>query len=259
MAERVKELADFLLHAEESKKGIQPLTDQYPDLSAREAYQIQLINIQKRIDAGQRVIGKKIGLTSLPMQELLGVAEPDYGHLLHGMKVENGGVILFNDVMQPKVEGEIAFVLKEDLQGPNVTMLDVLQATDFVLPALEIVDSRVDNWKIKLPDTVADNASSSFFVLGERPVQVDQVDLAGVGMILYKNDKIMNTGTGAAALGHPASCVAWLANKMAEFDVSLRAGEVILSGALSAAVVAEPGDIFRTKIAHLGDVSVRFT
>ncbi|MFC7392102.1 2-keto-4-pentenoate hydratase [Scopulibacillus cellulosilyticus] len=259
MSTKIEELASFLVHAEETGQGIEPLTDRYPDLSTGEAYQIQLVNIQKKIDAGQRIVGKKIGLTSLPMQQLLGVNEPDYGHLLDGMVVENGGEIPFGRVMQPKVEGEIAFVLKKDLQGPNVTTLDVLKATDFVLPVLEIVDSRVDNWKIKLPDTVADNASSSFFVLGDRPIPTDKVDLAQLGMILYKNDEIVNTGAGAAALGHPANCVAWLANKMSEFDISLRAGEVILSGALSAAVVAEPGDSFRAKLAHLGEVSVRFT
>jgi 2-keto-4-pentenoate hydratase len=192
------------------------------------------------------------------MQKLLGVDQPDYGHLLDGMVVENGGSISWNRVLQPRVEAEIAFILKKDLAGPRVTVMDVLQATDYVLPALEIVDSRVADWKIKLQDTIADNASSGLYVLGGKALAVDELNLAQVGMVLYKNGEIMNTGVGAAALGHPAACVAWLANKLSEFDIPLKTGEVILSGALSAAVNAEPGDHFRARFAHLGEVSVRF-
>ncbi|WP_096202350.1 2-keto-4-pentenoate hydratase [Bacillus sp. FJAT-45350] len=255
---RTIELSQYLLKAEESREGIQPLTELEPNLTPRDAYQVQLETIKQKVNDGQRIVGKKIGLTSLAMQQLLGVGEPDYGHLLDSMVIQNGGDIPFQRVMQPKVEAEVAFVLKDELKGPNVTVEDVLQATDFVLPALEIVDSRITDWKIKLSDTIADNASSGLYVLGNTPVSVDQVDLAAVHMEFYKDNELINTGTGAAALGHPANCVAWLANKLSEFDISLNPGEVILSGALSAAVDAEPGQYFKAKIDVLGEVSVRF-
>jgi 2-keto-4-pentenoate hydratase len=193
------------------------------------------------------------------MQKLLGVDQPDYGHLLDSMVIENGAEISLKKVLQPKVEAEIAFVLKKDLKGPNVTVMDVLQAVDYVVPALEIVDSRVADWKIKLEDTIADNASSGLYVLGGKPLSVDQLDLAQVGMVLYKNGEVINTGVGAAALGNPAACVAWLANKLSDYEITLKAGEVILSGALSAAVDGKPGDYFQARFAHLGEVSVRFS
>lgn len=256
---KIRRYSDHLAKAESEGRGVQPLTQMDENLTAEEAYQVQLLTIQRRVDAGERVVGKKIGLTSLAMQQLLGVDQPDYGHLLDGMVIENGGSVSWDQVLQPKVEAEIAFILKKDLEGPGVSTLDVLQATDYVLPALEIVDSRVADWNIKLQDTIADNASSGLYVLGGRPLTIDQLDLAQVGMVLYKNGEIMNTGVGAAALGHPATCVAWLANKLSEFGISLKAGEVILSGALSAAVNAEPGDQFRARFAHLGEVNVTFT
>lgn len=256
--QQIERLSDHLAEAETKGAGVAPLTEVAPDLTVAAAYQVQLETIRRKVATGQRVIGKKIGLTSLAMQNLLGVDEPDYGHLLDGMVVENGGEISFSRVLQPKVEAEIAFVLKKDLQGPRVTALDVLQATDYVLPALEIVDSRVKDWKIKLTDTVGDNASSGLYLLGGRPMRADQIDLPQIGMVFYKNGSLMNTGVGAAALGNPATCVAWLANKLSEFGITLKAGEVILSGALSAAINAEPGDSFQARFAHLGEVSVRF-
>ncbi|WP_200761045.1 2-keto-4-pentenoate hydratase [Effusibacillus dendaii] len=256
---KINRFADHLAAAEETRSGVSPLLELDPQLTTEEAYRVQLVTIERKTATGQRIVGKKIGLTSLAMQTMLGVDQPDYGHLLDGMVVENGSSIPFHRVLQPKVEAEIAFVLKRDLTGPRVTTLDVLQATDYVLPALEIVDSRIKDWKIKLQDTIADNASSGLYVLGGKPVAVDRVDLAQIGMALYKNGELMNTGVGAAALGHPAYCVAWLANKLSEFDIVLKAGEVILSGALSAAVNAEPGDHFQARLAHLGAVSVSFT
>jgi 2-keto-4-pentenoate hydratase len=250
--------SEHLAQAEIQGRGVSPLTELNPDLTIEEAYQVQLLTIQKKVEAGQRIVGKKIGLTSAAMQNLLGVDQPDYGHLLDGMVIENGGEISLDKVLQPKVEAEIAFVLKKDLVGPRVTEMDVLQATDYVLPALEIVDSRIADWNIKLQDTIADNASSGLYVLGGKPLSVDQLDLAQVGMVLYKNGEIMNTGVGAAALGHPAACVAWLANKLFEYGITLKAGEVILSGALSAAINGESGDHFQARFAHLGEVNVRF-
>lgn len=251
--------AKHLAAAWSKSEGVQPITELDPELSVDEAYQVQLHTIDQNVKSGQQITGKKIGLTSKAMQKMLGVGEPDYGHLLDQMKVENGGKISPDQVLQPKVEGEIAFILKDDLVGPNVTTLDVLKATDAVVPALEVVDSRIKDWKITLADTVADNASSGLYVLGGRPKKMADVDLKQMGMVLYKNDVLQNTGVGAAALGDPAKCVAWLANKLATYGITLKAGEVILSGALSAAMEAEPGDHFYAKFAELGEVHVSFT
>lgn len=258
MTNKMKQFAEQLAEAEDTRIGITPLTSIDPELSVKEAYYIQLENIHRKLKQGQKIVGKKIGLTSLAMQNMLGVDEPDYGHLLDGMAVENGGGISIEQVLQPKVEAEIAFILKKELRGPNVTTLDVLQATEYVVPALEIVDSRIKDWKIKLPDTVADNGSSSFYVLGGKPTRIEDIDLELIGMVLTKNGELINTGVGAAALGTPATCVAWLANRLADFDIPLRAGEVILSGALSAAEVAKAGDSFTARFAHIGQVSVHF-
>ncbi len=251
-------LANLLMAAEKNQKEIEPLISVEPNLTVDEAYRIQLKNIDEKVNDGHKIVGKKIGLTSKAMQNLLGVNEPDYGHLLSNMVIENGGKIPKNRVLQPKVEGEIAFILKKDLKGPNVTALDVIQATDYILPAIEVVDSRIKDWKITLADTIADNASSAFYVLGGKPTKLDEVNLELLGMVLSKNGEIVNTGVGAAALGNPLNCVAWLANRLADFDISLHAGEVILSGALSAAVDADEGDSFVARFAHLGEVSVHF-
>lgn len=258
MSSKIKQFADQLAEAENTLVGIAPLTSVAPEMTVKEAYGIQLENIYRKVEAGQKIVGKKIGLTSLAMQKLLRVDEPDYGHLLDSMVIENGGALSIEKVLQPKVEAEIAFVLKKELRGPSITALDVIQATDYILPALEIVDSRVTDWKIKLVDTVADNASSGFYVLGGKPAKISDVDLELLGMAFYKNGEVANTGVGAAALGNPANCVAWLANRLSEFDISLRPGEVILSGALSAAVEAKAGDSFSARFAHLGTVSVSF-
>ncbi|AGK53621.1 2-keto-4-pentenoate hydratase [Bacillus sp. 1NLA3E] len=258
MTNKIEKFAAQLIEAERTRVGIDPLTTIDPEITIDEAYFIQLQNIKKKLAGGQKIVGKKIGLTSVVVQKMLGVDEPDYGHLLDSMVVENGGTIAIKTMLQPKIEGEIAFILKKDLKGPNVTVLDVLQATDYVVPALEIVDSRVQDWKIKLQDTVADNASSGLVVLGGKPTKIEDIDLELIGMVLMQNGEVANTGVGAAALGNPASCVAWLANRLADYDITLKAGEVILSGALSGMVVAKPGDNFTARFAHLGQVSVNF-
>lgn len=262
MSEKYKDtinnLALDLATAEKNRKGMSPLTKEQPDLSVQEAYKVQLKNIDKKVNEGQQITGKKIGLTSVAMQKSLGVEEPDYGHLLEEMVIENNGLIDQEQVMQPRVEAEIAFILKKDLRGPNVSTLDVLQATAYTVPSLEIVDSRIKDWKITLPDTIADNASSGMYVLGDKPIPVQQYSLKETGMVLYKNGELCNTGVGAAALGDPAYCVAWLANKLSTFDITLKAGEVILSGALSEAISAKPGDFFQARFANIGEVGVNF-
>ncbi|MBT9282583.1 MAG: fumarylacetoacetate hydrolase family protein [Hydrogenibacillus schlegelii] len=237
-------LADRLWEAERTKTAIPPLTADHPELTPDDAYRIQLLNIGRKTALGARVVGKKIGLTSKAMQNLLGVDEPDYGHLLDTMQVAAGSPVPWAPLFQPKVEGEIAFIMKRTLKGPGVTYLDVLSAVEAAVPAIEIVDSRIRDWKIKLQDTIADNASSGLFLLGRAARRVEDVDLAAVGMALYKNGTLVNTGVGAAALGHPLYSVAWLANFLGRFDIALEAGEIVLSGALSAAVDAAPGDRF---------------
>ncbi len=256
---KIVQLAKHLTSAWQKGEGVETLTLLAPDLTIDQAYQIQQYTIEQALDEGAKITGKKIGLTSKAMQTMLGVHEPDYGHLLDSMVYKSGSNIPFDRLLQPKVEAELAFILKEDLTGPNITVMDVLLATEAIVPALEIVDSRIKNWKITLIDTVADNASSGLYVLGETRKKIEELDLKQVGMALYKNGQLQNTGVGAAALGNPAKCVAWLANKLWDYQISLNAGEVILSGALSAAVDAHPGDQFYAKFSGLGIVSVTFT
>ncbi|MFB4161261.1 2-keto-4-pentenoate hydratase [Geomicrobium sp. JSM 1781026] len=252
------QIAKDLHQAATSRVSIPPLTATHEGLTVEDAYQIQTEFLQLKDSKETRQTGRKIGLTSKPMQQLLGVNEPDYGVLFSDMLIQNDGVVETNQTMQPKVEAEIAFVLKRNLQGPNVTVADVFEATDYLVPSIEIVDSRIKDWKITLPDTIADNASSGLYVLGNKVTAPRDVDAKSVGMVLYKNGEIVGTGVGALAMGDPATCVAWLANKLSEYGEELKAGETILSGALSAAVEAAPGDHFTAKLAHLGEVNVRF-
>jgi 2-oxopent-4-enoate/cis-2-oxohex-4-enoate hydratase len=204
------------------------------------------------------VIGKKIGVTSEAVMNMLDVRQPDFGHLTSAMVFADGAAIDVSQLIAPKAEGEIAFVLKHDLAGPGVTNADVLRATEAVLPCFEIVDSRIRDWKIRIQDTVADNASSGVFVLGDQAVDPRELDLALVGMTLEKNGEIAATGAGAAALGHPANAVAWLANTLGRLGMTLNAGEVILSGSLAAMVPVTAGDSLRISLGGIGSASVRF-
>lgn len=258
--DKVKRLANHLKLASEKHQGVEPVTQLEPDLTTEEAYYIQLYNIDRQLESGQTIVGKKIGLTSKAMQESLGVDEPDYGHLLSDMVIQKDQAVIYADqVLQPRVEGELAFILKKDLKGPNVTVEEVLQATESITAAIEIVDSRIQDWKITLQDTVADNGSSAFYILGDQAFKPDDLDRIGVKMQLYKNDQLINEGDGSAVLGDSAYCVAWLANKLSDFDIQLKAGEVILAGALSAAISAEISDTFTCKFSEgLGEVTIRF-
>lgn len=247
-----------LLNAEESCKEVSPLTERDPWLTIEDAYQIQLETVKLKKEQGKTVIGKKVGLTSLAMQRMLNVDEPDYGHLFNDMQIENGSTIDTVGMISPKVEAEIGFILSKDLVGPDVTYLDVLMATKYVVPTLEIIDSRISDWKIKLVDTVADNGSSARVVLGDRKSDLKSTDLRTVGMVLYKNEELITTGAGAAALGHPAQAIAWLVNKLHKFDITLKKDELILPGALSAAMVVTNGDKVKADFGSLGSVSVTF-
>jgi 2-keto-4-pentenoate hydratase len=188
---------------------IRPFTEKYPKIEPAESYRIQLALIEMKKADGAKVVGKKIGLTSKAMQKMLNVDQPDYGHILDGMVLQDGVVFRVAELIQPKIEPEIAFILDREIKGPGVTPMQVLAATRFVVPALEIIDSRIEGWKIKLCDTIADNASSARVVLGSSPKRVDERDLKLVGMILEKNGDIVQTGAGGAVLGHPAVAVAW--------------------------------------------------
>ncbi|MDR2487466.1 MAG: 2-keto-4-pentenoate hydratase [Clostridiales Family XIII bacterium] len=263
----IEEFAERLYRAQADRVSTSPLSADAPDATIEDAYAIQMANVERSLAAGAVITGKKIGLTSKAMQDLLGVGEPDYGHLFDTMVSgqrgdgagADGAVMSLESLLQPKVEAEIAFLLKEDIQGPNATVEDVLRATECVAPALEIVDSRVKDWKIKLFDTVADNASSGAYVLGGSvPFAPGAVDLPGESMVFFKNGEQIGSGDGTAVLGDPAYCVAWLANKLWAYGVTLKKGEVVLSGALSAAVDAQKGDVFSATFSTLGDVRVRF-
>ncbi|HHY68150.1 MAG TPA: 2-keto-4-pentenoate hydratase [Alicyclobacillus sp.] len=255
--EKLAAWAERLFRAEKERRPIPPLTEAESRITVEDAYRIQLEVVKKKINLGEEVVGHKIGLTSRPMQEMFGVGEPDYGHLFRSMDFPSGAVIDY-PLLQPRVEAEIAFILKKDLEGPGLGIHDVLRATDYVVPAIEVVDSRIADWRIKLPDTVADNASSGCFVLGTRATRVEDVDLELVGMALFEDGEVVQTGAGAAVLGHPALGVAWLANKVAAFGTTLKAGHVVLSGAVSAAVNAKAGSRYVVNFGKMGRVEAIF-
>jgi len=258
MAERItKILADSLYLAEWDRVPIPALSVQYRLLSLSDAYAIQMANINRAIAMGYRVSGKKIGLTSPGIQRQLGVNEPDYGHLLSAMECA-GGIVHTSHLIQPKIEAELAFILCADLEGGEVTAEDVRNATDYVVGAFEIVDSRIANWKFKLVDTVADNASSGRYILGKKRLCIKGMDLSAVSMKLYKNGIPVEEGVGANVLGDPCVAVAWLANKLWSYGVTLKKGEVILSGAFSAAPSAYKGQVFIAEFSSFGIVKAEF-
>lgn len=251
-----QQVADLLWEAQQSGASIAPVT-QGRALNVEDAYAIQKINVQRHLGLGATMLGHKVGLTSKAIQAWLKVDEPDFGTLLDSMLIPQGGTVDPARMMQPRAEGELAFVLAEDLRGPGVTAVDVLQATSFVLPAIEVIDSRIQDWTLTLEDTVADNASSGLFVLGSEPIPVEEVDMQLVGMALRRRGRVVSTGAGLACMGNPAEAVAWLANKLSSLGQPLRAGQIILSGALGPAVPVEPGDWFEVSLGDLGQASFR--
>jgi 2-keto-4-pentenoate hydratase len=256
--EEIEVAARSLLRAARHREPIEPLTQTYPKITIEDAYEIQLCTVNIRVAGGRRVIGKKIGLTSPAMQQMLGVAEPDYGHLLDDMLIYQGAAVPSHFLIQPRIEGEIAFVLDRDILGPGVTPHDVVRATAGVAPALEIIDSRIKEWRISIQDTVADNASSAFFLLGTNLVPIAGLDLRFAGFVLEKNGQVVVTAAGAAVLGSPVQAVAWLANKMGEYGIALKAGEIILSGSAGTAVPVGPGDCISLTVDRVGSVSCFF-
>ena len=250
-----------LYEALRSARTLAPLTDSHPAMTVEDAYHISLHMLRLREAAGERVIGKKIGVTSKPVQDMLNVHQPDFGFLTDRMEYEEGATVSIKaaGLIQPRAEGEIAFMLKKDLQGPGVSKEDVLDATAWVAPCFEIVDSRIQDWKIKIQDTVADNASCGVFVIGRLHTDPASLDLAEAAMQMHRNGQPAGAGLGSAVQGHPAEAVAWLANTLGAFGIPFKAGELILSGSLAPLVPAAAGDHFEMVIAGMGSCSIQFT
>jgi len=256
---KAQDLAIRLRDAHLNRQPIAPLRNEIGTEDIDLAYQIQYINTSYRLDQGARITGKKIGLTSLAVQKQLGVDQPDFGILFNDMEVLNGLSLSLKELMQPKAEAEIAFVLGEDLDQENLTIVDVINAIDYALPAIEIVGSRIENWDIRFTDTVADNASASHYVIGHTPRTLDEFDMVNCGMKMYNHDKEVSTGTGAACMGSPLNATLWLAKKMVDLGTPLQAGELIFSGALGPMHTVAEGDVVRAEFEGLGSVSVSFS
>jgi 2-oxopent-4-enoate/cis-2-oxohex-4-enoate hydratase len=256
--QKIIQIGDELYRSLCSGQTIAPLTERHPEFTIEDAYHVQQQMLARRKEQGARVVGKKIGVTSKAVMDMLNVHQPDFGYLLDTMIYNEGEAIPMESLIQPKAEGEIAFILKRDLMGPGISNADVLRATECVMPCFEIVDSRIKDWKIKIQDTVADNASCGVFVLGDHAVDPRKVDLSTCGMVLEKNGEIVGTGAGAAALGSPVNAVTWLANTLGRLGIPLKAGEVILSGSLAAMFPVKAGDNLRVAIGGIGGCSVRF-
>ena len=242
-----------------TRSAVPPLTQTHEGMSAADAYAVQQVVVGHRLRAGESIVGWKLGLTSRAMQEQLGVDQPDYGPILSGFMVPEGRAIRAASLIQPRIEAEIAFVLASPLRGPGVTALDALRATAGVAPALEIIDSRIEAWRIGLADTIADLASAAFVTVGGQLTSIDGLDLRTIGVVLERRGEVVATGAGAAALGNPAEAVAWAANTLGALGVTLEAGQLIMPGALHGSVPAAAGDAFRARFDRLGSVTVRFT
>jgi len=259
---QVAQLADaaqLLYHAQSRGVAIQPLTQTYPNLDVAQAYTVQRINLARHRGHGHLLRGHKIGLTSAAMQDLLGVDEPDFGYVLDSMALPNGATVPVTTFCAPRVEPEVAFRMGAALRGPGVTADDVMAATDAVAPALEIVDSRIADWRITLADTIADNASSGAVVLGDWVPVRDAPPLPDTSATLVVNDMTVGTGPGTAVMGDPAEAVAWLANALAKYDTTIEAGRFVMSGSYTAASFVVAGDHATATITGLGTVSVTFT
>lgn len=262
MDDKLIDLADRLWQAAATCQPVPPLRETAAALQvptdAKHAYVVQRINRDRRVRGGDRLVGRKIGLTSRAVQQQLGVDSPDYGCLWARVAYGDGDELPIDPFIQPKVEVEVALVIGRDLDAPDATVADLVRATDFALAALEIVDSRIADWRIGLFDTIADNASAGAFVLGGDPVRLDRIALRDAPMALARNGETASQGVGSACLGHPLNAAAWLARALAREGEPLQAGDILLTGALGPMVAAQRGDQFEARIGGLGAVSVRF-
>jgi 2-keto-4-pentenoate hydratase len=235
-----------------------PIRDLLPEGALDLAYAAQEINTRRGLEKGRRLVGRKIGLTSLAVQKQLGVDQPDYGMLFDDMAVPDGWEMSRKQLIQPKVEAEVAFVLDRDLEQERITIADVIRAVAFALPAIEVVDSRIADWKIGILDTIADNASSGLYVLGATPKKLEALDLRGAGMVMESAGEPVSVGAGAACLGDPLTAMLWLAKTMARVGRPLKAGDTVLSGALGPMAAVKWGDVFEARIEGLGSVRAAF-
>jgi 2-oxo-3-hexenedioate decarboxylase len=253
---QIKELANYVHNAEKEKQEIIKITtDLYPELSIDEAYLVQEELIRQKLEEGHKIIGPKMGITSEAKMKQMNVDDPIYGYVFDNMVVEEGDSISISDYIHPKVEPEIGFILERDLEGPGITSLDVLRATEYVFPAIEIIDSRYENFNFTLPDVIADNTSAAGAVFGTYLRKPEELELDVVGVTLSINGEIRSLGAGAAVLGHPAKSVARLANMLSKKGEKIKAGQPILTGGITSAVRLSPGDFVNVKYGGLGDVS----
>lgn len=254
---KLRSMAEELRAAERSRKPIATFSSRREALEISDAYSIQFINVGYRLSQGERLLGYKVGLTSREAQKQFQVFEPDFGHLFHPMIRSDESEIALSTLMQPRIEGEIAFVLGRDLKGPGITVFEVIQAVDFVTAAIEIVDTRFEAWKIGAFDTISDNGSSALFAVSAKKTLLDALDLAHVGMAFSVNGQVSVTGSGAAVMGNPLAAVAFLANELAEHGRALTAGEIILSGSLGAMLPMKPAEVYTCEMAGLGSLTLR--
>jgi 2-keto-4-pentenoate hydratase len=251
-------MAEALSEAEKTRQPIAPLTAGHPEMTLADAYAVQMLGVRARVAGGARIIGKKVGLTSRAMQRNIGVNEPDYGHLFSDMIRREGEPVSLSGLIQPKIEAELAFILAESIKGPGVSLADVLRNTAAVMPAFELIDSRIRNWEIGIQDTVADNGSSAGLLLGSGFTPVAGIDLKYVGLVLEKNGAVLATAAGAEILGNPAQSVAWLANALGANGIALEKGEIVLSGSFTQAFPVAAGEAFTATFGGLGRVGIAF-
>ena len=256
--ERITKIADDLAAAERDRTMIPRLTQQYPEMTVEDSYAVQNEWRRRSEESGRRLVGRKIGLTSKVMQEATGISEPDYGAIFADQVYENGSVITHDRYSNVRIEVELAFVLKEELTGPNVSIFDVLRATEYVVPALEILSSRIEMEGRTIVDTISDNAALGAMVYGGNPVAPETVDLRWVSALLYRNETLEDTGVAAAVLNHPANGVHWLANRIAGHGDALEAGEIVLAGSFTRPMWVYEGDTVYADYGPLGTITCRF-
>ncbi|RID88213.1 4-oxalocrotonate decarboxylase [Peribacillus asahii] len=255
----IDHIIDTLYNAERNRIEVTKFVDEFPELDLTLAYEIQDQLIEKKCQEERTVIsGRKLGLTSRAKQQMMGVHEPSYGVLLENMQLAEGEPISLAPFIHPKIEPEIAFVFKKEIKGPFVSVTDVLEATAYIAPAMEIIDSRYLNFKFTLPDVIADNSSSSRYLVGNKQYKVEDVDLRLMGMVYRKNGEVVATSAGASVMGHPARAIAWMANQLVKKGQTIKPGEIVLSGALSEAFMISPGDHFSVSFDGLGSLEATF-
>lgn len=251
-----QDIASRLIQAAQTRTSISPLTNDYPDLDPATAYTVQDAVVKARVDAGAVIVGAKLGLTSKAKQVQMNVSEPLYGILTGDMQIDTGATLVCSDYIQPRCEPEVAFLLGRDLEGSTITAAQVLAATEYLFPAIDVLDSRFAGYKFTGPDVIADNSSCAGFVLGGTPVRPDGIDLRLIGCVFERNGEIVATATGAAVLGHPAASVAWMVRRMADRGQGLKAGQIVMAGALTEATAVSPGDTVVARFDRLGTVEL---